>query len=471
MSSFNQTIPMKSYQANTGTVGTTAAQLVAVKDQPAHKGVVIKNLHATQKLYIGRSNVTAVLGYELGFNEELKLELKDPADIFVLGSGADTDYTWSGLPGLSGMNRLSGLNLPNALFGITFADGTLDEFDSTVTDSGDLSATLTAGLRNDLTVVGAELVTNGGFDDWTTDDPDGWTVFETLPNREISEVGTGEGNGGVGTGLCNIQSTDALICAIQQNITTEAGKMYQLTFDIDTVVAGGVTAIDSLSAIYNESYTTTGSKSVIFTAAASSMNIIFRQFGVSDVTIDNVSCKEVTGATYGMQCTIDGTGGIYGTKNIAAPASGALRARFYLDPRQLEMGDPEDFVIFGVKDTATILFQLRLGTSGGNLQLRTLTQDDALGSNFGVAQNITAQEHFVELLMTQAATDSSADGGVVMWIDGALVDTVTGVDNFDKFADIDGMVLGARTSIDVGTLGHLFLDELVVRDDAHPIGE
>ena len=94
MSSFNETIPMKSFQAQTGVVGATAAQLVGVKNQPAHKGVIIKNLHATQKLYIGLSNVTAVLGYEVTVNEVVYLEISTPADIFVLGSGADTDYTW-----------------------------------------------------------------------------------------------------------------------------------------------------------------------------------------------------------------------------------------------------------------------------------------------------------------------------------------------------------------------------------------
>jgi hypothetical protein len=94
MSNFNETIPMKSFQANTGSVSATAAKLVAVKDQKAHKGVIIKNTHASQKLYVGLSNVTALLGYELGVNEEVRLELNTPADIYVLGSGATTTYTW-----------------------------------------------------------------------------------------------------------------------------------------------------------------------------------------------------------------------------------------------------------------------------------------------------------------------------------------------------------------------------------------
>ena len=94
MSNFNETVSMKSFQAQTGSVGAAAAQLVAVKDQPAHKCVRIKNTHATQKLYVGFSTVTAILGYELGVNEEIKLDIKNPSEIYVLGSGATTTYTW-----------------------------------------------------------------------------------------------------------------------------------------------------------------------------------------------------------------------------------------------------------------------------------------------------------------------------------------------------------------------------------------
>lgn len=94
MSNFNETVPIKSFQAQTGTVGVTAAQLVGVKNQPAHKGVLIKNTHATFLLFVGIANVSATLGYELGVNESVFLETDDPASIFVVADTAATTYTW-----------------------------------------------------------------------------------------------------------------------------------------------------------------------------------------------------------------------------------------------------------------------------------------------------------------------------------------------------------------------------------------
>lgn len=94
MSSFNETIPIKSIQGGTGSVGTTAAGLVGAIDRESKKGVRVKNTHATQKLYVLDSRVSATLGYELGVNEDLFLELVQPKDIRVVGDGASTTYTW-----------------------------------------------------------------------------------------------------------------------------------------------------------------------------------------------------------------------------------------------------------------------------------------------------------------------------------------------------------------------------------------
>ena len=86
----------KHAQAGTGSVGTTAAQLVNVKDEPVFKGVLIKNTHASQSLFVARYDVSATVGYELGTNEEVFLEIDSPSEIYVLGSGASTTYTWIG---------------------------------------------------------------------------------------------------------------------------------------------------------------------------------------------------------------------------------------------------------------------------------------------------------------------------------------------------------------------------------------
>lgn len=93
MSSFNETVPMKSFQAQAGSAEATVAQLEAVKDQPAHKGVSIRNI-GPGTLYVGSSNVSSVFGYELNAGEEIELELEDPTSIYVITTGASVPYTW-----------------------------------------------------------------------------------------------------------------------------------------------------------------------------------------------------------------------------------------------------------------------------------------------------------------------------------------------------------------------------------------
>ena len=94
--SLKETGSFKHVQAGTGSVGTTSGQLVNVKSEPVFKGVLIKNTHASQSLFVGRYDVTATSGYELGTNEEVFLEVESPSEIYVLGSGASTTYTWIG---------------------------------------------------------------------------------------------------------------------------------------------------------------------------------------------------------------------------------------------------------------------------------------------------------------------------------------------------------------------------------------
>lgn len=94
MTVFNETVPIRGIQGATGSVGTTKAKLVDVTDKVAHKGTWIKNTHATQKLFVFDSRVSATTGYELGVNEEIFLELERPDEIFVVGSAASTTYTW-----------------------------------------------------------------------------------------------------------------------------------------------------------------------------------------------------------------------------------------------------------------------------------------------------------------------------------------------------------------------------------------
>ena len=379
-------------------------------------------------------------------------------------------YATRTLPGA--MSPIGRRSKGTQLFNIQHETGDLSEYDATVTDGGDLSASLSAGLRNSLTVIGSELITNGTFNDWTVGDPDGWVVGgESGSDPEVSEVGSGEGHGGVGTGACNLFTSTSSNIQIRQDITTEIGKTYQITYDVDTVTSGTIRATEEFNADFSEDYSTPGEKSVIFEASATTSRIVFKRVGSGvDVTIDNVSCKEVTGATYGMQCVVDDSASIYGRSDFSAPASGVLRARFYIDPSQLEMAEADSFNIFRVNSSVGTAFECRLNYNSGSYQVATRMLEDDLTPTISASVNITAGQHFIEMLMTQATTSSSNDGGITLFVDGAEEEAAAGKDNFDMFAGIFHLRLGAVASIDAGTRGHLYLDELVVRDDDKQIG-
>ena len=84
----------KHVQAAVGSVGTAAERLDGSKDEFVYKGVRIKNTHASQLIYVGRANVSATQGFELGPDEEVFLEVDKPYEIYVIASGAATTYTW-----------------------------------------------------------------------------------------------------------------------------------------------------------------------------------------------------------------------------------------------------------------------------------------------------------------------------------------------------------------------------------------
>jgi hypothetical protein len=94
MSSFNETVPFAKAKFRTNAVGVSAVQLSGITDAKAAKRVHIKNCHATQNLYVGRSNVSATEGYQLLAGDELVLEVEDPKEIYVVGSAASTTYSW-----------------------------------------------------------------------------------------------------------------------------------------------------------------------------------------------------------------------------------------------------------------------------------------------------------------------------------------------------------------------------------------
>lgn len=189
-----------------------------------------------------------------------------------------------------------------------------------------------------------------------------------------------------------------------------------------------------------------------------------------DLSVDVAS--KLAGTKYGLSCLIDDQTSIYGQKNQTAPTSNEVRYRFYIDPNTLTMANADTFQVCILSSsgpqTTIMRAALRYTTAGGYF-IRGQPFDDA-GALATDDTAITDAEHWVEVHVERATGAATNDGRVRLWVDDNLEATWSSVDNFDVFGNMTNVRLGAASGIDVGTLGTLYLDELVFRDDSLKIG-
>jgi hypothetical protein len=144
---------------------------------------------------------------------------------------------------------------------------------------------------------GSEELTNGGFDNWTGDDPDSWTVSgESGADPEITEVAAGEAHadaptaGGKHANFYSSATDNAP--TILQAITT-ANKWYYCEMDIDTETAAGAQLLSHGGKFWDNC--ANGAGIYYFTFLADGANFSATGKGPPlDVTVDSISVKELT---------------------------------------------------------------------------------------------------------------------------------------------------------------------------------
>lgn len=231
--------------------------------------------------------------------------------IDVNDSGATTPLymTYSILDGVGRLNTLRtdvvNANLrPNVVLSDNFSDTSApflsdglghleaDGVGSGLTRNGTNWSSASNKRSNDNTG-GAELLTNGDFSAWTGDDPDGWTVTgEVASDPEVSEVGTGEGHGGVGSGMLNLFSsaTTGEPKILQAILTT--GKFYKEVTVVDTVVSGFILSGDTGGGgvkVINS----TGTKTKVWRALSTAWRAFISSTVPTDITLASTSIVEV----------------------------------------------------------------------------------------------------------------------------------------------------------------------------------
>ena len=79
------------------TVGTTETQLTTVST-PCRKGVLVKAISTnTGIVYIGKTGVTTISGYELTAGEAVSIEIDNVNKIFAIASVAGQGVCWIGV--------------------------------------------------------------------------------------------------------------------------------------------------------------------------------------------------------------------------------------------------------------------------------------------------------------------------------------------------------------------------------------
>lgn len=158
---------------------------------------------------------------------------------------------------------------------------------------------LMSEISGSTTVAFDELVSNGTFDNWSEDDPDGWTVsLEDGSDPMVNEVGTGEPNGGAGTGYCNIYTSDNSNIYMHQTtaVSVVVGRRYRVSINVDTVTDGSIVVYERVNGQFNSgALSTIGEHTLTFIATDATCQIaIRREIDAGqpvDVTFDDVSVK------------------------------------------------------------------------------------------------------------------------------------------------------------------------------------
>lgn len=193
-----------------------------------------------------------------------------------------------------------------------------------------------------------------------------------------------------------------------------------------------------------------------------------------DLSWSNDATAQAVANTAGaMKLVIDDTVAIYGQGSLLSPYSttGILRVRFYIDVNSLTMANANAFAILRANSSAGNICAVYLQyTTGTGYQIIERIYNDADGLADSSAYAITDAPHYIEIQLLRATNSTSNDGSLQLWIDGVDKQTLTGVDNYDRFIHFKDLFAGGVVGIDAGTSGTFYCDEIKVNDNGDVIG-
>jgi hypothetical protein len=167
----------------------------------------------------------------------------------------------------------------------------------------------------------------------------------------------------------------------------------------------------------------------------------------------SVSAAAALVGSYGLQATIDDNTSLYVRDDTPALET-RYRASFGFDPNSIVMANNDSHNIFlGVSNGQVLQIGLRY-VGGYQIQARAVNNQTTYASTNWYP--LTDAPHEIAVDWWAASGPGARDGGLRLWLDGVLLQTLSGVDNDTR--RIDEVRLGAASGIDTGTRGVYYFD-------------
>lgn len=176
----------------------------------------------------------------------------------------------------------------------------------------------------------------------------------------------------------------------------------------------------------------------------------------------------LNGTTQGVSLNFADNTSMVARWAFTASLTGVARGRIFLDPNTCAMGANNTFYLLSLENGANAVGGIEVNYNGG-YDVRAYIYDDAGTPTESVRSYYTDAPHRIEVKLTRASTNVAADGRVDIWVDGAGLQSITGIDNYDRFSQLDHVKIGAE-GVDTGTRGIMFVDELIVNNTGDEIG-
>jgi hypothetical protein len=235
---------------------------------------------------------------------------------------------------------------------------------------------------------------------------------------------------------------------------------------IDSVRLGAVTGVDTgtRGAFYLDAFTARRQSYIgfatppvndpIFADSFESGNLLAWPSRVTDGDLSAAANAALSGVMV-MQAVVDDNTSIFVTDD-SPNAERRYRAAFSFDPNTITMLPNDSYNLFyGYRGTSTAILYIELRYYNGQYQVRALTLNDGATWKTTNFTTLTDAPHRLEVEWRAATAVGTNDGTLAFWLDGVLVQLITGLDNDTRV--IDRVRLGVW-GIDNGTRGTIYFD-------------